>query len=207
MRMEYFSCTGHYNKLYLFKYMYYECLQVNSMLHHWSGIEMVNRYFWWVKMICVFVTYKNSDPHMAKLSIPLGSLPKLTINSPYCNQKLGKYPSHDHAYRWWCGFNENTFDLWYSFRVFMPEIIFPHSSNQPIIAVHFPLLLSVVVSDLWQFEYPLSNSYTSGCNVFIIVSHIRLCWQHVKEDSRNVIYKTVKMTIYVHISNTNHSVR
>ena len=39
---------------------------------------------------------------------------------------------------------------------------------------------------VWQFEYPLSNSYTSGCNVFIIVSHIRLCCQHVKEDSHNM---------------------
>ena len=65
----------------------------------------------------------------------------------------------------------------------MPEIIFPHSSNQPIIAVHFPLLLSVVVIDD-KLSIPLSNSYTSGCNVFIIVSHIRLRWQHVKEDSR-----------------------
>ena len=137
------------------------------MLHYWSGIEMVNRYFWWVKMICVSVTYKNSDTHMAKLSIPFGSLPKLTINSPWCNPKLGKYQSHDHAYKWWCVFNENTFDLWDSFRVFMPEISFPHSSDQPIIAVHLLLLLSVVVIDD-KLSIPLSNSYTSGCNVFLL---------------------------------------
>ena len=49
----------------------------------------------------------------------------------------------------------------------MPEIIFPHSSNQPIIAVHYLLLLSVVVIDD-KLSIPLSNSYTSGCNVFLL---------------------------------------
>ena len=63
------------------------------------------------------------------------------------------------------------------------KLFFPiPATNQSLLCTFF-LLLSVVVSDLWQFEYPLSNSYTSGCNVFIIVSHIRLCCQHVKEDS------------------------